>query len=1382
MNIKMTSKGKGVKDHEGVSQTGRMSDAKKQLLKAGWKKKSVEESLYEKSFTPKMVKMAIGIASDDRYAGNNMTGATKAIEKIAKGLSGHPQVQAVLKKQNESVDLDEAKSQGMFVVLEKGSKNKVIGQFKDKSKAVDMMKKNAGSKVIQIGKFATDDDKPVDIKVGDELSYTRVKLATKVKESVDLDEGIVSKTLTGLVDKGLNKVLDKLEKMTGKHLGFVQKSNIPSAGTDRGNEYVKFKKEAEDFHRKAKKQWTYSKREVGDSFKYYGTGKIPQMQIDMVNDLQAEMQKIIDMHTQLEKMMQTTGNSAKYQRTMEKLDFDTSRVFKEIAKVTEKGDARYRAMQGMGNLAKAKKMTHKTPGQINPVKFRAYGNMGESVELDEKGPKIGVDRLKQQRDADSKIDIKGAKKRKPRVSSTKKNLSSISARADKKAMESFDLVSEASLIPALRDIADNKSATKVKGTLVDMFTASMITQIYDKVNDANKTKMDKLPLEKLVNIAHKIMKKEDAMVQTEAKSDYTIMHKSYSDAMSHAYDVAKKRGYEVDMDDVSDKVAMGPRKPSEGKTNSHNLTITKGGKPVKKQLNVQVYNRGGNTPFELNMYIESVDLDEGIVSKTLTGLVDKGLHKVLDQIEKKTGKHLGFVKKSTVPSAGKDRGNEFVKFKKEAEDFHRKAKKQWTWSSKEIEAGFQYYGSGKIPDDKVKLVKRVQADIQKIIAMHTKLESMMQTTGNSPTYQRTMEKLESDTKRVFKEIDDGGIGAIGGKYRAMQGMDNLKKAKKMTHKEPRQISPTKFRAYANMGESLTAEERKFVESLNNMSEGDYGKKKIKTEGGYGKINATYGKKAKEEELSPKQKKIDKNKNGKIDGSDLASLRKEEVLNELGNKYVMDTGDLAKVQKALNAMGASAPKIVKDKAGYFHIKFQSKVGNTGSSTSSGHKGPYQTMAAVLDGLMKMQKESTEISPLDRMLQPSMHQQTLEINEKKDDYEDHMMYDSKTGKGRMTTSYEDHLALKDKGWGHEKPTNESYGKMNASKMSSKEKAKARALAKADKDAQPKDKVSLKKAPWEKKNESVDIDERKLTWKDWERQGNDAWMSREKRKDNPYKKKGQARTSWFDGWDNMQMDSDAGDIDESYVVEASMENAAAELEAYAKKNGGMDKNTFMRVANLLKTGHPDKLKSYVDNMDTDPRDYVAMLLKKHIGKKPAERMLGIRFFGESISAEDAATLRAAGVKLVEISSDMKKRYNKAALKDRDQQKNTLKRADDVSSKVVDGAVTDKASPSQTNSRFAKLDKIKQKANRKLTNRRKGLATPGKGSTTKVKDYFGMAEDVEHLIEASDKQDAKEMSEIVREMNPKYTDAQVAKEVEKMAMEKYDNKQRAKKIAAHI
>ena len=57
-------------------------------------------------FSPKEIKMAIGVATDKRYKGGNMTGATKAIDKIKKGLSDHPQVKAVLKRVNE--DLEEA--------------------------------------------------------------------------------------------------------------------------------------------------------------------------------------------------------------------------------------------------------------------------------------------------------------------------------------------------------------------------------------------------------------------------------------------------------------------------------------------------------------------------------------------------------------------------------------------------------------------------------------------------------------------------------------------------------------------------------------------------------------------------------------------------------------------------------------------------------------------------------------------------------------------------------------------------------------------------------------------------------------------------------------------------------------------------------------------------------------------------------------------------------------------------------------------------------------------------------------------------------------------------------------------------------------------------
>ena len=52
------------------------------------------------------VKQAVGIASDKRYRKGNMTGAVNAIEKLKPGLSDHPQVKAVLKRQNENVETD----------------------------------------------------------------------------------------------------------------------------------------------------------------------------------------------------------------------------------------------------------------------------------------------------------------------------------------------------------------------------------------------------------------------------------------------------------------------------------------------------------------------------------------------------------------------------------------------------------------------------------------------------------------------------------------------------------------------------------------------------------------------------------------------------------------------------------------------------------------------------------------------------------------------------------------------------------------------------------------------------------------------------------------------------------------------------------------------------------------------------------------------------------------------------------------------------------------------------------------------------------------------------------------------------------------------------
>jgi hypothetical protein len=103
------------------------------------------------------------------------------------------------------------------------------------------------------------------------------------------------------------------------------------------------------------------------------------------------------------------------------------------------------------------------------------------------------------------------------------------------------------------------------------------------------------------------LRKEETDLQE--KSDYEVYHKDYSGAVQTAIKQAEKRGYEVDMDDWHDKVATGPKKPSSGKTNSFSINLMKDGKPSKKKLQMQVYNMD-NQKYELNMYIEEVQLDE----------------------------------------------------------------------------------------------------------------------------------------------------------------------------------------------------------------------------------------------------------------------------------------------------------------------------------------------------------------------------------------------------------------------------------------------------------------------------------------------------------------------------------------------------------------------------------------------------------------------------------------------------------------------------------------------------------------------------------------------------------------------------------------------------
>lgn len=64
--------------------------------------KDLRDDVQYEAHDPKHIKQAIGIASDPRYKKGNMTGAVKAMNKISKGIDKHPQVAAVLRRQNEA--------------------------------------------------------------------------------------------------------------------------------------------------------------------------------------------------------------------------------------------------------------------------------------------------------------------------------------------------------------------------------------------------------------------------------------------------------------------------------------------------------------------------------------------------------------------------------------------------------------------------------------------------------------------------------------------------------------------------------------------------------------------------------------------------------------------------------------------------------------------------------------------------------------------------------------------------------------------------------------------------------------------------------------------------------------------------------------------------------------------------------------------------------------------------------------------------------------------------------------------------------------------------------------------------------------------------------
>ena len=271
-----------------------------------------------------------------------------------------------------------------------------------------------------------------------------------------------------------------------------------------------------------------------------------------------------------------------------------------------------------GNMTGAVKAIEKIRDGLSkyPEVANAVRMANEEFELDEKAPKIGVDRLKQQRDKDKDhADAMGRHVKSGRRKSRKEDVELDEASmkigsidfelfTDMKGSKQANAAMNKEIAKAAK-MKDYKSARTYMNKVQDKYQKfgagdsepertidAVLAKSFSNDPDRRKHSFD--------------FRREDVEVidgyfqETKSSTGYELFHRDFSSAMQHAYDHAKKKfGITIDKDEIDDKVAMGPRKPSKGKTNSYRLKGDKG------NIQVQVYNMGSR--FELNMYKEEVE-------------------------------------------------------------------------------------------------------------------------------------------------------------------------------------------------------------------------------------------------------------------------------------------------------------------------------------------------------------------------------------------------------------------------------------------------------------------------------------------------------------------------------------------------------------------------------------------------------------------------------------------------------------------------------------------------------------------------------------------------------------------------------------------------------
>ena len=225
----------------------------------------------DKGFSSAQIKMAYGVLNDPRYKQGNYSGAVKAIEKIAKGLSSHPDVANALKRANEEVELDEATYRG-YEIKRQNRKDghpliipdlKLTGaNMKDVKRIIDRhldenldlpatgdtTTSNASQEVETVEEESTDEmfsTRSLGLKGASKRSRDKArekdKDSEKSKKKEDLDEARFTPAQISALQKSYGKLgpgaeknavqMDKLAKMMSKysksHLSQLADLDIP---------------------------------------------------------------------------------------------------------------------------------------------------------------------------------------------------------------------------------------------------------------------------------------------------------------------------------------------------------------------------------------------------------------------------------------------------------------------------------------------------------------------------------------------------------------------------------------------------------------------------------------------------------------------------------------------------------------------------------------------------------------------------------------------------------------------------------------------------------------------------------------------------------------------------------------------------------------------------------------------------------------------------------------------------------------------------------------------------------------------------------------------------------------------------------------------------